>query len=217
MDIFATERYFDLSTFMHKGLFDGLKNVWEALNQLKGYLDSQKVWKIECEVPEGVTLVNPEKISIGQGTVIEPGAYIKGPCIIGKNSTIRHAAYIRGNVVAGDNVVIGHASEVKNSILLNGAQAAHFAYVGDSILGNGVNLGAGTKLANLKFNHTEVLVRHDGSAYPTGLKKFGAILGDGAQTGCNAVTNPGTIFGKGAACFPCSNPSGVIPESSLVK
>lgn len=217
MNPFSPERFFDLSTFVHRKLFEGAENVWEALKQIGPYLDSLELGKIECEVPEGVFLIHPEKISIARGVVLEPGAYIQGPCVIGAGSTVRHSAYIRGSMVAGERVVIGHATEVKNSILMNGAQAAHFAYVGDSILGNGVNLGAGTKLANLKFNHSEVMVRLEGRAYPTGLKKFGAVLGDGAQTGCNSVTNPGTLLCKGAACFPCSNPSGLIPEASLVK
>ncbi len=209
-DQFAVEAYLDLTSWKHRKLFEGVLNVWEALKAIKPYLDSCELGEIACSVPNGVTIENRELVSIGEGSVIEPGAYIRGPLILGKNCEVRHGAYLRGNIIAGDRVVIGHASEVKHSILLDGAAAAHFAYVGDSILGNRVNLGAGTKLANLLFDRKEIEVRYEGKKITTGLRKIGAILGDDAQTGCNAVPNPGTLFKKGARCKPCSNPSGII-------
>ena len=146
--------------------------------------------------PSRSFLINPELISIGKGTVIEPGAYIKGPCIIGENCTVRHGAYIRGDFIAGNNCVIGHDTEVKNCVMLNDARAGHFAYLGDTVVGNDVNLGAGTKCANLKLDGRPIIVHCEGTRIATGVKKFGAILGDGAQTGCNTVTNPGTLLEK---------------------
>lgn len=217
MDIFTPQYYFDLEQYEHASLFAELSCVWDALKRLKQYLQSLPLGKIQTEIPEGVCLVNPEQIFIGEGTIIEPGCYIRGPCWIGKNSTVRFGAYIRGLCLTGDECVIGHDTEVKNAILFNQAQAAHFAYLGDTILGNRVNLGAGTKCANLKFAEDEIFVSALGEKYPTGLRKFGAIIGDESQIGCNVVTNPGTLIGKSCFCYPCMNIGGFIPEDSLVK
>lgn len=143
-----------------------------------------------------------DNISIGDGTVVEPGALIKGPTIIGRNTEVRQGAYIRGVCLIGDRCVVGHTTEMKSAVMLNNARAGHFAYIGDSILGNNVNLGAGTKLANLKIIGSEVKLRIEGKTYKTGLRKFGAILGDDVETGCNSVTNPGTLIGKASLVYP---------------
>lgn len=209
--------FFILEHFAHAELFEGCAYVWEALERLSDYLKKQKLGKIEVEIPSSVHLVNPELISIGSGTVVEPGAYIQGPCIIGNNCQVRHGAYIRGDVIAGEACVIGHDTEIKHSILLDRANAAHFNYVGDSILGNGVNLGAGVKCANLKLDHSPVSVVVQGERYKTELKKLGAIIGDGAQLGCNSVTNPGTLIGRGAIVYPCVNVQGFVPEKGRAK
>lgn len=190
--------FFDLSEFAHRDLFSDCTYVWEALQKIPSYFKGP--FQILGDVSPQAYLINPDKISIGEGSVVEPGAYIEGPCIIGKGCTIRHGAYIRGNLITGDHCVIGHTTEVKNAIFLNGAKAAHFAYVGDSILGNNVNLGAGTKLANLRFDNKTIVI----AGIETGIRKFGAIVGDGAQTGCNSVLNPGTLMEKNSTCRPCS-------------
>lgn len=213
----SPEMYFDLTSYEHAILFKNQTYVWQALGQIEKYLSTFKLGNIEIAIPEGAFLVDAHLISIGKGSIIDPGAYIKGPCIIGKNCTIRHGAYVRGNVIVGDHCVIGHDTEIKNSILLNNANAAHFAYVGDSILGNNVNLGAGTKCANLKFNNLSITISFQKKIIDTGLRKFGAIIGDDAQTGCNTVTNPGTLLGKGVLCSPLVNVKGVVPANSLVK
>jgi len=217
MNPFHPKLFFDLSDYEHAVIFDGVENVWEALNKIKEYLASLELGIIEVKIPDGVILINPELISIGKNTHVEPGAFIQGPCVIGDNSIIRQGAYIRGNLIAGKQTVIGHATEIKNSIFLDFAQAPHFAYVGDSILGNHVNLGAGTKLANLRFDNQPVSIELDDRKVETGLRKFGAVFGDFSQSGCNTVTNPGTIFGKKACCFPCMNVGGFIPEGKLVR
>ena len=134
------------------------------------------------------------EIELGPGVVVESGAFIRGPSIIGRGTQVRQGAYIRGGCLIGAECVVGHATEVKNSIFLDGAKAGHFAYVGDSVLGVGVNLGAGTKLANLRFDGGVVVL----AGRPTGRRKLGAFLGDGVQTGCNSVTNPGTVVLPGA-------------------
>jgi NDP-sugar pyrophosphorylase family protein len=215
--ILAPNHFFSLEEYSHASLFEECQYAWQALERLKTYLQSLKLGKIEIDVPSTVYLVNSESITIGKGSSIEPGAYIEGPCVIGQNCKIRHGAYIRGDVVTGDRCVIGHESELKHSILLNGASAAHFNYVGDSILGNNVNLGAGVKCANLRLDHQPIQVVIHGERINTQLHKLGAIIGDGAQVGCNCVINPGTILGKNSFCFPCLNIYGFIPENSKVK
>ena len=217
MKSLKTTQLFDLSLYRHAKIFDSSDFLWEILSRIPEYLKTYKTYKIEIDVPASSFLVHPEWIAIGKGSVVEPGAYIKGPCIIGENCVVRHGAYIRGNFICGDNCVIGHDTEIKNSLMLNDAHAAHFAYVGDSILGNGVNLGAGTKCANLKLNGGPIQILFDGEFISTGLRKMGAIIGDGCQLGCNSVTNPGTVLGKNVFCYPCTNFGGYIEENSLVK
>ncbi len=156
------------------------------------------------------------QVFIGKGTVIEPGALIMGPAIIGDFTEVRQGAYIRGYVMVGHRCVVGHTTEVKHSILLGGSKAGHFSYIGDSILGE-VNLGAGTKLANLKVFSSPVTVMVDGKQYQTGLRKFGAILGDGVETGCNTVTTPGTIVSRNVLTYPNSTLRGYYPPSTIVK
>ncbi|MEX2304765.1 MAG: UDP-N-acetylglucosamine diphosphorylase [Waddliaceae bacterium] len=210
MQNLSPESLFDLSNYRHASIFNDCAYVWDALSKIAPYLETAGLGKIEGEVSKDAHLVNPELISIGKGTVVEPGAYISGPCIIGEECQVRSGAYIRGNLITGNNCVLGHDSEFKNVIMLDGAKAAHFAYVGDSILGNAVNLGAGTVLANLRLDRKQISIKLNGEKIDTGRKKFGAALGDHSQTGCNSVLNPGTIFAKGAMSLPCVNVSGFI-------
>lgn len=217
MEKFLIDAFFDLSNYSHRGIFEKGTYVWDALAALDTFFQEIELGRIECPIPQGVTLVHPEQISIGKGTIIEPGALIKGPCVIGADCEIRHGAYIRGRVVTGNRCVIGHSTEVKGAILLDDACAAHFNYVGDSILGNRVNLGAGVKLANLRLDKENVSVSYMGKKISTNLQKLGAILGDGAQMGCNSVANPGTLIGKGAFCHPCITASGYLPPHAKVK
>jgi NDP-sugar pyrophosphorylase family protein len=202
MDDLSPKSFFKLEAFEHKALFEGVAFVWDALSRLAGYLEKLELGNIEVEIPRGVYLENPEQISIGKGTVIEPGVMIQGPCVIGPDCEIRHGAYLRGPVLIGRGCVMGHASEVKHSILLNGARAPHFNFVGDSILGNEVNLGAGAKLANYRFDKKTVSVLFRSEKISTGLRKFGAVIGDLGKLGCNVVTNPGTLLGPSVFCYP---------------
>lgn len=217
MEKFKPEHFFDLSSYSHSLLFQGINEIWEILPRINSYLKSQPLGKIDGEVSPHAYLIDPSTISIGKGTIVEPGAYIKGPCIIGENCVIRHGAYIRGDFICGDHCVIGHDTEVKNAVLLDHAHAAHFAYVGDSILGNYVNLGAGTKCANLKFDNSDIIVFVERRPMATHLRKLGAVIGDHSQLGCNVVTNPGTFISKRVYCYPCVNVNGYIPANSIVK
>jgi UDP-N-acetylglucosamine diphosphorylase / glucose-1-phosphate thymidylyltransferase / UDP-N-acetylgalactosamine diphosphorylase / glucosamine-1-phosphate N-acetyltransferase / galactosamine-1-phosphate N-acetyltransferase len=159
-----------------------------------------------------------EDIFFGPGVAVEPGALIKGPTLITANTDVRQGAYVRGKCIIGKGCVVGHTTEMKSSIMLDGAKAGHFAYIGDSILGNSTNLGAGTKLANLKIRGSSVVIRVGDSKIDTGLRKLGAIVGDGVEIGCNTVTNPGTLLAKEAMVFPVSSVSArYYPPKSLVR
>jgi len=163
----------------------------------------------------------PDRVVIGAGTTVEPGAMIKGPAIIGKNCQIRHNAYIRENVIIGDNCVVGNASELKNSMLFNHVQTPHYNYIGDSILGSKAHTGAGVICSNLKSLPGNVTVTAPNSelatVLDTGLRKFGALIGDGAEVGCNSVLNPGSIIGRGSIIYPGVNWRGVLPANSIAK
>jgi NDP-sugar pyrophosphorylase family protein len=210
------EDFFELQEFAHREIFAELAYVWDALKRLPEYIQQVIHPQIQGTVMDGAILIG-DRIQIGQGATVEPGAYITGPTIIGENTVVRQGAYIRGNVIVGDHCVIGHTSELKNAILLNQSGAPHFNYVGDSILGNHVNLGAGTKLSNLKILKGTVKVKIDGTVYDSGLRKFGAILGDRAETGCNSVLNPGVLLGPDSLVYPNATVSGYVPPNSIVK
>jgi bifunctional N-acetylglucosamine-1-phosphate-uridyltransferase/glucosamine-1-phosphate-acetyltransferase GlmU-like protein len=183
---------------------------------LKVYYDGQHM--IGASVIMAGAIFRGSQIRIGKGVLIEPGAYVKSPTIIGDRTEVRHGAYIRGSCLIGTNCVVGHVTEVKHSIFLDGAKAGHFAYLGDSILGNQVNLGAGTKLANLRFIKGEIAINTPEGLVKTGLRKLGAIMGDHVQTGCNSVTNPGTLLGKRSMVIPNTTvPSGYHADSSLIR
>lgn len=165
----------------------------------------------------GVVL-HGERFAFGQGVLVESGAFIAGPTVIDDYSEVRQGAYLRGNCLVGKRCVVGHVTEVKHTIFLDDAKAGHFAYLGDSILGNQVNLGAGTKMANLRFVKGNVRVRTPEGSLDSGLRKFGAILGDQVQTGCNSVTNPGTVIGRRSFLLPNTTaPSGYHPDNSMLR
>lgn len=211
----SPEDFFDLSKCPYRDIFDGCEYVWEALKHIKDYCKSN----LRPGIYGTVSLLAQvdAEVSIGRGTMVEAGVLIKGPAIIGENCEIRQGAYLRGNVLVGNGVVIGHDTEVKNSLLSDEAQAPHFNYVGDSILGWRAHIGAGVKLSNFKVNRTNVSVTIDGKRYDTGLRKFGAILGDEVEIGCNAVLNPGTLVGKGTLGYANLSMFGYYPPHVIVK
>jgi len=157
-------------------------------------------------------------IFIGPGAVVEPGALVKGPTIIGGHTEVRQGAYVRGQCIVGTGCVVGHTTEVKATIMLDGAKAGHFAYMGDSLVGQQANLGAGTKLANLKIREQNIRVMAHGTRIITNLRKFGAVLGDHVETGCNSVTNPGTVLGKSCQVFPLTSVrAGYYEPNSIIR
>jgi len=230
--MFKAADLFDLTQTEHAALFDGGEFAWDALKKIEVYLDKVPKQNPPRRFP-GASI--GDRVVIGEGTVVEPGAMIKGPAIIGKNCQIRHNAYIRENVLIGDNCVVGNSSELKNALLFNGAQVPHYNYVGDSILGHKAHLGAGVKISNVKLLPGNITVVVPGSEFlvqgskpgtlnpepgtilDTGLRKFGALLGDGAEVGCNAVLNPGSILGRGAVVYPNVFWRGVLPANMIAK
>ncbi|MEN9654117.1 MAG: hypothetical protein RL235_229 [Chlamydiota bacterium] len=209
--------FFDLSSFDHSDLWEPKGTPWSALEALSSYFTRCHLGAFASVISSGVHLVRPELIAIGPDVTIEPGAWIEGPCVIGAGCVIRHGAYLRGEVMLGRGCVVGHGTEIKHSILLNKAHAPHFCYVGDSIIGANVNLGAGVKCANVRLDRKMVSVMFAGRKMATRLKKLGAIIGDGAQIGCNCVLNPGTLIGPGAWVHPLLNVHGTIPARHRVQ
>jgi UDP-N-acetylglucosamine diphosphorylase / glucose-1-phosphate thymidylyltransferase / UDP-N-acetylgalactosamine diphosphorylase / glucosamine-1-phosphate N-acetyltransferase / galactosamine-1-phosphate N-acetyltransferase len=206
---------FDLSQTGHAALFDGVEYPWDVLKRIKSYL-AANLHPAQLHRTDGTAYVGVD-VSIGEGTVVEHGAMIVGPAIIGRNCRIRHNAYIREHVIIGDDCVVGNSSEVKHSLLFNGAQIPHFNYVGDSVLGHKAHLGAGVVLSNLKLNGENVWVEMDGRCIDSGLRKFGALVGDHAEVGCNSVLNPGSIIGKRALIYPNSTWRGILPDNMIAK
>ncbi len=199
--------------------FNDVVELWDVLRRIQnGYVDyALKKLKPQIlgTIEEGAVVKGD--VYLGKGAVISAGAMVCGPTIIGENAEVRHGAFVRGNVIIGANAIVGHTTETVRSIFLPHGKAPHFNYVGDSILGSNVNLGAGTKLSNLKNDGTNVKLRMDNSFKDTGIRKFGAILGDDCKLGCNSVTNPGTIMEPNCAVYPCASVGGYFKENSLIK
>lgn len=213
--MFKPADLFDLSQTSHPALFEGCTYAWEALQRLRSHLE-QHLRPARMGQCAAGAWIGPD-VFLGEGTVVEEGATIKGPAWIGRSCTIRQGAYLREHVIVGDECLVGHACEVKHSILFNRCEVPHFNYVGDSILGFRAHLGAGVIVSNLKLTSGNVTVEVDGQPYDTGLRKFGALVGDHAQVGCNAVLNPGSILGRGALIYPGVNWRGYLPANLIAK
>lgn len=210
--------FFDLSGFTHRDLFSDDEPVWSALaHGLQRYLESWGCWEIRSPLPEGVHVLSGP-VFIAEDVEIEPGVVIRGPVLLDRGCRIRTGAYLRGPVLCGEKAVVGAHSELKNAILLPQAHAPHQNYVGDSILGRQVNLGAGTILSNVKNVGGEITIPVGEKKLHTGLRKLGAILGDGCKTGCNTVTNPGVLMGPGCVTYPNTTlRSGYYAPQTIVK
>jgi UDP-N-acetylglucosamine diphosphorylase / glucose-1-phosphate thymidylyltransferase / UDP-N-acetylgalactosamine diphosphorylase / glucosamine-1-phosphate N-acetyltransferase / galactosamine-1-phosphate N-acetyltransferase len=212
----APATLFDLASFEHRDLFEGVEHAWEALGErLVAYLDARATHRLEGTIEPGAFVQGP--VVLARGATIEAGAYVRGPAILGPGTVVRHGAYLRGYVLAGRDCIIGHDTESKGSVFFNRSSAGHFAYVGDSILGHRVNLGAGTKLANFRvFPGRVKIARPDGSTLDSGLEKLGAILGDDVAIGCNAVTAPGTVVGRETRVYSLCSLRGTLPPRVVV-
>lgn len=214
-DMFKPSELFDLNQTEHAALFVGCDSAWEALKKISLYIASNLRPELRNRC-EGVAYIG-ERVFIGEGTLIEDGAMIKGPAIIGRNCEIRHNAYLRENVIIGDGCVVGNSTELKNALLFNNAVAPHFNYIGDSILGHKAHLGAGVVLSNVKSIKGNVTLDVEGTRIDTGLRKFGALVGDFVEIGCNAVLNPGSIIGRHAVIYPGVTWRGFLKENQIAK
>lgn len=207
-----TTELFDLTHTLARPLLEKYEYPWQALGEIKAFilalgptLDKAKY----DEVSENVWVAKSAKVF--------PSAYIGAPCIIGENTEVRHCAFIRGSVLVGENCVVGNSTEVKNSIIFDNVQIPHYNYVGDSVLGYKSHLGAGSITSNVKSDKTPVTVALEDGKVETGLKKFGAMVGDYTEVGCNSVLCPGTVLGKNCTVYPLSRVRGYIPENRIFK
>ena len=206
------ENLYDLGETIASAVFEGCTYPWEVLPKISAFI-----------LELGATL-DPEEYECREGNIwiaksasVAPTAYIHGPAIIGKNAEIRHCAFIRGNAIVGEGAVVGNSTELKNVILFNKVQVPHYNYVGDSILGYKAHMGAGSITSNVKSDKTLVIVKDGERRYETGLKKFGAMLGNEVEVGCGSVLNPGTVIGPHTNVYPLSSVREVVPEHSIYK
>lgn len=206
------EDLFDLSHTLAAPLLMRCGAPWEALTELGTYLAD-----LGKELDPGRFEQRAEQVWIARTAVIAPNVTICGPCIIGEKTELRPGAYLRGNVLVGDGCVVGNSTELKNCVLSDGVQVPHYNYVGDSILGYRAHLGAGAITSNVKSDKSEVVIRRGGTAWRTGRKKCGALVGDGAEVGCNSVLCPGTVLGRGSTVYPLSCVRGYVDENCIFK
>ena len=201
----------DLNECFERDIFDGLEYPWEILPKIKTFLQ-----EFAKTLPPDFEQIS-ECVWVGRGTMIEKTVMIKGPAIIGYNCELRHCAFIRENVIIGNECVIGNSTELKNSLLFNKVQVPHFNYVGDSILGYKAHLGAGVICSNLKSCSGKVKVTNGTEVIHTDLRKFGAVVGDHAEVGCNSVLNPGTVIGRNSIVYPLAFVRGYVPSNHILK
>lgn len=202
----------DLEHTIAAELFEGKTYAWEVLPEIKSF-----ILKLGASLPEGEFDHPSEDVWIAKDAKVFPSAYIGGPCIIDHEAEVRHCAFIRGSAIVGKGCVVGNSVELKNVVLFDKVQTPHYNYVGDSVLGYRAHMGAGSITSNVKSDKTLVVVRCEGKECHTGLKKFGAMLGDNVEVGCNSVLNPGTVIGRSSNIYPLSMVRGYVPENSIFK
>ena len=203
---------FDYSKTIAKPLLESVEYPWEALPKIKDFIiEIGKTLDPEIYEQRG------ENIWVAKSATVFPSAYLGGPLIICEDAEVRHCAFIRGSAIVGKGAVVGNSTELKNSILFDGVQVPHYNYIGDSILGYKAHTGAGTITSNLKSDKSLVTVLCDDEKVETGVKKFGAMLGDHVEVGCNSVLNPGSVVGRNTNVYPLSFVRGYVPENSIYK
>lgn len=212
MNEFAPENLVDLEKTIAKELFVGIEVIWEVLPKIGDF-----IIELGNTLPEEKFERKGENIWIAKSADVAPTAYINGPCIIDEEATVRHCAFIRGNAIVGKGATVGNSTELKNVILFDKVEVPHYNYVGDSVLGFKAHLGAGAITSNVKNDKTNVTVRTGEERIATGLRKFGAIIGDYTQVGCNSVLNPGTVLGANVSIYPLSSVRGYIKADMICK
>ncbi len=212
MKEFTIENMLDLNETIAKELFEGKTYPWEVLPEIGTFIKKLG----ESLDPEEYER-RGEDVWIARTASVAPTAYINGPAIIGKNAEVRHCAFIRGNAIVGEGSVVGNSTELKNVVLFNSVQVPHYNYVGDSVLGYKSHMGAGSICSNVKSDKKLVVVKNGEEKIETGLKKFGAMLGDHVEVGCGSVLNPGTVIGRNTNIYPLSPVRGCVPADSIYK
>lgn len=208
----TVDQLYDLNKTIAKSLFNGIAYPWEALGKISSFIVE---WGKAAD--PNVYERKGENIWIAKSAEIAPSASISGPCIIDEGAQVRPGAFIRTNAVVGKNAVVGNSTELKNVVLFDSVQVPHYNYVGDSILGYGSHMGAGSITSNVKSDKTLVKVKTPDEDIETGLKKFGAMIGDFVEVGCNSVLNPGTVVGRNSNIYPLSMVRGFVPANSIFK
>lgn len=206
-----TAELYDMSHSLAGCYLSSFEYPWQALGGIKALILS-----LGPQLGEDYCEVSPQ-VWIHKSAAVSPTAYLGAPCIIGANTEVRHCAFVRGSALVGENCVVGNSVELKNVILFDNVQVPHYNYVGDSILGYKSHMGAGSLTSNVKSDKTLVVVKNGEEQLPTGLKKFGAMLGDFVEVGCNSVLNPGTVIGRSTNIYPTSCVRGVVPANSIWK
>jgi len=212
MEQWKVEHLYSLSETIAAKIFEGAEYPWEVLAKIKDF-----IVELGKSLPEELYEKRGEDIWVAKSATVFPSAYIHGPAIIDEDAEVRHCAFIRGSAVVGKGAVVGNSTELKNVILFNKVQVPHYNYVGDSILGYKAHMGAGSITSNVKSDKKLVMVHTPEGDIETGIKKFGAMIGDHVEVGCGSVLNPGTIVGRGSSIYPLSSVRGVIPEKSIYK
>ena len=206
-----THELYDLSHSLAGTYLSGFEYPWMALKGIKDL-----ILELGPQLDETYTEVSPT-VWVHNTATVAPTAFLGAPCIIGPKTEVRHCAFIRGSALVGEGCVVGNSVELKNVILFDGVQVPHYNYVGDSILGYKSHMGAGSVTSNVKSDKTLVVAKNGSEQIPTGLKKFGAMLGDFVEVGCNSVLNPGTVIGRNSNVYPTSCVRGMVPENSIWK
>lgn len=212
MKQYEISNLYDLTQTIAKELFDGKTFPWEVLPEISKFIVA-----LGETLDESVYEKRGENIWVAKSATVAPTACINGPCIIDEEAEIRHCAFIRGNAIVGKGAVVGNSTELKNVVLFNKVQVPHYNYVGDSVLGYKAHMGAGSITSNVKSDKTLVVIKAKEGEIATGLKKFGAMLGDNVEIGCNSVLNPGTVVGRESNVYPTSCVRGCIPAKHIFK
>ena len=210
--MYSINQLLDLEHTRAAKLFEGKRYAWEVLTDIKDF-----ICELGKTLPEDEFYSPMENVWIAKDAVVYPTAYIAPPCIIDHGAEVRHCAFIRGSALIGKDCVVGNSTELKNVILFDNVQVPHYNYVGDSILGYKAHMGAGSITSNVKSDRTPVVVKSMGEEIETGRKKFGAVLGDFVEVGCNSVLNPGSVIGRNSSIYPVSCVRGVVPADSIYK
>ena len=212
MENVTIEKLYDLNETIAADLFSELTYPWEALGRIKDF-----ILRLGPTLDPAVFEEREEHVWVAKSAKVFPSAFLGAPLIIDEEAEIRHCAFIRGSAIIGKGAVVGNSTELKNVVLFNKVQVPHYNYVGDSILGFRSHMGAGSITSNVKSDKTLVVVKNGTDQIETGLKKFGAMLGDCVEVGCNTVLNPGTVIGRNTNVYPVSRVRGVIPSDSIYK